>query len=354
MARAAHLFFKTAHGINGPVSAYRLQELVRRGMITVTTQVSPDGLKWLDAGRIRGLFTNTQAKGVVSRGENPIPIHGARPELKRIARAADGAVKRISRVFPVSVIAAVTLGLLACTPVFYFAARMVASRTSTVVLLFGAFLPAILLAAAAGQAAGNAILARMSGMTHADRRYLALHVPWSRAPGRWPGYFRNWIYGGDWLVDIQNEDIMPYVRVFVTGEVPASIDEEIGLWSQVLAYAPCRGRDGLETGHAVRELASVDRLPDWTREIAPGTSLPTLQKRLGRVGRDWAACLLQRARIRMPELAGADDRPEDALFEFHYLRLQNTREALLVIIRPRHGHHAPATVESSGFMEAAA
>ncbi len=335
MAQTAHLYLKTSQGVRGPFSAYRLHEMVRRGRISSQSEVSPDGVRWLSAGRIRGLFSPVTREEPVATREGVVPVPAVRPEVKRIAAAVDKAVRPVRRYFRWTVAAAGLGALVGSLLIFQLGTRFLAPEAASIVVFGLALLPAALVGAAFGQLAGNLLIRALTRISDPERRCLALHVPWSRAPGRWPTCLRNWIYGGDWLRTTERDILLPYVRAFVTGEAPRTIEEELALWSELLAQTANRNVNGLEVGHAVRDLASLERLPDWTREVDPGTTLPKLVQRLGQVGRDWAICLFRRAVNRMPELAEADKTMDQVLFEFHYCMLSREREALVVVLRPK-------------------
>lgn len=206
-------------------------------------------------------------------------------------------------------------------------------------LALGAIVPSALIAGAIAHLVGNALIRRLSGLSNMERRSLALHLPWNRTPAEWSNYYRRWIYCGDWLVDNFSGDLLPYVRAFVTGEVPQSIEEELALWNGFMQRS--RNSCEMEVGHSVRELACVDALPNWTRDITPGMNLPELEKMLGKAGRDWALSLLKRAatRKRIFSLVNTNGDLKEVLFEFHYSRLEDGREGLMVILRPHLPRH---------------
>lgn len=210
-------------------------------------------------------------------------------------------------------------------------------------------LPSALLSAALTHLSGNWFIYWLSGLTTTSRHCLALHLPWSRAPKEWPKFFRRWIYCGDWLIENFSGDLMPYVRAFVTGEKPRSINEELMIWNELMQRTNQRQNIEWEIGHSVRELAPVDNLPAWVREITPGMNLYEMERALGNVGHSWAVNLLKRAATRKKTFGSIDYDGDlhEAMFEFHYCQLSNNRDGLLVVIRPHH-HHDLSSFGDSG------
>lgn len=199
-----------------------------------------------------------------------------------------------------------------------------------------AILPSLLCGACAGHISGCLALATTTGLTGNQRRSLAMHLPARRVPAHWPGYLVNWLYGGDWLTERDEDVFMPYIRAFVTGDAPETPDDEMKLWAQLVRQAGSRKRC-LEIGQATRELAVLAGLPNWVRDLSPGTTLPQLRERLGdEATRKWSYKLLRHAIERMPELGDwIDPRDADtAHFELWATQLPGDREALLVAIRP--------------------
>lgn len=259
-------------------------------------------------------------------------INGLFVVMERARRGAE----RAQRIFP-----SVTFGIFCATSLLMallilLCGSVLLTAFSPVLLAAVAVLPSVLIAGAAAHLAGNILLRRCSGLNGLERRSLALHLPWNRTPAEWPTYYRRWIYCGDWLVENFSGDLLPYVRAFVTGEVPQNIEEELALWNGLMQCS--RNRCDMEVGHSVRELACVDALPSWTREITPGMNLPELQKVLGKVGRDWAVSLLKRAatRKRVFSAVNLNGSLNEVKFEFHYSQLDNGREGLMVILRPHY------------------
>jgi len=196
-------------------------------------------------------------------------------------------------------------------------------------------IPALLFAPATGQVAGSMALRYITGLTSWQRRALAIHLPWYRAPRHWPLYLRNWLYSGDWLENCHENSESIYVRAFVTGQQPPDLQEELILWEHLLM--PHVNGKRLEVRMAVWEMRWLEKLPEWTQNLIAGESLSDLERRLGAAATKWALSLLHRAASRIPEFIPADfsGDPHRAAFEFSYAVLPGGREGLLIIIRHR-------------------
>lgn len=258
-------------------------------------------------------------------------------EIKRILKRTHRAARRLSwGFFPalglvfLGSAAGLTLGAALALGHFF-------PQTHSAMRIMLAILPALLLAATLAHTAGTLAIRLISGLNHHARHCLALHLPWNRAPKEWPRYFRRWIYCGDWLIENLSGDLTPYIRAFVTGGEIHGVHAEIDIWNELM-QATARGQQDItwETGHSVRELAKVDELPVWVRDITPGMNLSEMEKTLGNVGHAWAVNLLKRAAMRKKSFGNIDFNGDlhEALFEFHYCRLESGREGLLVVIRP--------------------
>lgn len=294
------------------------------------------------AGILGGLFKKkvSDCPTPASHGEH---VHGINGLFIIMERARVGAERTI-RFFPIATAVIFCLSSLCIAFLIIAFGHLLLHDCPPLFLGLTALLPSVLLAGAIAHLAGNYLLRRFCGLDNLERRSLALHLPWNRTPSEWPAYFRRWIYCGDWLVENFSGDLLPYVRAFVTGDVPKNIEEELALWSSFMQSS--RRSQEIEVGHSVRELACVDALPSWTREITPGMNLPDLEKALGNTGHEWAVSLLKRAatRKRIFGLVDITGDLHEAIFEFHYSRLSNDREGLMVVIRP----HLPRNVR---FME---
>lgn len=275
----------------------------------------------------------TGAAGAAQPARDDGHIHGI-SGLFLIMERAKKAAPRVARAFPV-----VTMATFAIVSVIVAAGIILGisaafPQTPAIFQVLISLLPSALLAAGVAHLSGNFVIYHLSGLNRTERRSLALHLPWNRTPVDWPVYYRRWVYCGDWLVNDLSGDLLPYVRAFVTGGMPASIEEELRIWSCFMQDS--RRHLDFEIGHSVRELACVENLPGWTREITPGMNLPELEKALGRVGHEWAVSLLRRAATRKRVFSRVDFAGDlsEALFEFHYSKFEDGREGLMVIIRP--------------------
>jgi hypothetical protein len=336
MFRIVELYLRTEHGVEGPFSRMRLQRMAEEGIIGPDVRVSADRRTWWRASEVQGLLPSPGTPAAPKKPDY-VPSAVDRPELADLMKRVDGRLVTARRVFPVVVAASVVGGLLGT----YALAQGVLYRLGPAMpgwlALMTAFDPSALLALAAGHLAGQWCLRAACGLSEGERKCLALYIPHTRAPHHWPGAFRNWIYGGDWLSDSRTEELFTYTRAFLVGSAPESIEEELEIWTQLYSGVGGGLRGGVEAGHAVRELACLEKLPSWARHLEPGTTLPDLLQRLGRAGRSWAEGLLRRAAVKHPAFRaeeGGACRLAEARFEFHYCLLRNGREALVVMIRP--------------------
>jgi hypothetical protein len=201
-----------------------------------------------------------------------------------------------------------------------------------------ALLPCVLGGAAISHMAGNTLLRILTGINDKERRCLALHLPWRSTPAEWPRYLRKWMYTGDWLVENFGSDLLPYVRAFITGSAPENLESELDLWAELMSgtRTGSAGHD-FEVGHSVREMACVQRLPSWAKDVMPGMTLRDLELQLGKAGREWATSLIRRAARRKKIFQHIDLQGDlhEVSFEFHFCEMDAGREGLLVIIRPR-------------------
>ncbi len=326
-------YLKTERGVLGPLAAEKIVEMLASRIITAQTPVSQDGLHWQKAESFNP--APTPENNPDSAPEKALPVQPARPELRGIVSLLERSLRSLHLVFPLCSLAG---GLAATIATFALAdgLNQLLGLELPAWLALGIICPPLLLAAlGGGHLTGNLVLRLWTRLGPAERVCLALHLPWNRVPAHWPQYLVNWLYTGDWLKRQERDEMLPYMRAFVTGGAPATIEEELRIWSELTRRGSFRGE--FEIGQSVRELACMDRLPGWTREIENGADLPTLTGRLGPVANEWSASLLRRAAQRLPNLFAGD--AETALnlvdFEFQYCRLPENRECMLVIIRPR-------------------
>lgn len=324
----------------GRVSLAHVMEWMRSGQVTETAEVSLDSTRWMPISQLM-----QQSAARAESGQSGETADPTRPELRRILRRIQGCVRTLPRLFG-GVVGAVFCG--AGTAAFTLTMWLVSMfHESLLVMVAVAAVPGLLIGMALGHVAGNITLRRYTGLTKLERRCLALHLPWCRTPKYWPEYLRRWIYNGDWLIDAQSYQLLPYVRAFITGKTPQTIEEELQIWNELMARTRKSASPELEVGQSIRELACVAKLPEWTREIDPGMSLDQLQKTLGKVGHDWAVSLLRRAGTRMPDLQELDPEKdlENVTFEFHHCQMSDERSGLLVILRPHDPKKTPDTRE---------
>ncbi len=336
MVPTVELYLQTGDGIEGPFSRMRLKRMAEEGIIGPDVRVSADRRTWWRASEVQGLLPDSRGKPVREKPDY-IPAAVDRPELADLLKRIDHRIPSAENVFPVAVGGSVLSVLLVGFALLQEGLVRLAPMTPAWILLPTALIPAALLAVAMGHLAGQWSLRGVSGLSEGERKCLALYIPHARAPEHWPRAFRNWIYGGDWLSGPGAESVFTYTRVFLVGDAPGSIEEELEIWTQIYSGVGGGLRGGVEAGHAVRELACLEKLPSWARHLEAGTTLPDLLNRLGRAGREWAEGLLRRASVKHPafrnEARGACSLRE-ARFEFHYCLLRGGREALVVMIRP--------------------
>ncbi len=366
MSRVLHLYVKTDRGVRGPLSVRTLRQMVEAGLINAGSEVSLDGSKWIAARSLKGLLEASRRalpatpqkemsmrKGAARRNES---ISATIPELRRILSQVQRAVKVMPYAFTLSIWASFALTAVGSAVGLFMLGQMLAPAAAAALIVIAVLIPALLVAAAVAHGAGNFALRLMTGLSAPERRCLALHLPWSRTPGYWPRYLRKWIYCGDWLVDRFSHDLLPYVRAFVTGDAPATIEEELETWVELMNSTRASCAHEIEVGKSVRELACVEKLPAWTEDVEPGTSLPDLEEKLGDIGHDWAVNLLKRAATRMQIFAQIDTDGDlhEASFEFHYCEMSGDRKGLLVILRPKFDHPSRVMVDDTRSDEIAA
>lgn len=333
MPAVSQLYVRSEENVRGPLRISEIRSLIEKGGLRGGFEVSVDGKRWLDARKVRGLLP---------REENPRhaapAVHTPHPRSEILHLL--GRIHRLSASLAITFYSFLALALLLSTSfVFWGFYRLVlayAGGTSPLIAGFTVVAPACFLGAAFAHAAGNLFLRTRLGISESERQYLALYLPWNRVPEIWPSCLRRWLYSGDWLLEPEPSPQAPYIRAFVTGKHAASIQEEIALWTEL-----CRGIDASAVPSArkasIRELAYVERLPQWIRDLDSGSTLKEIESRLGPPGRTWIANLVKRAALRSPFFAGIDPEKNlrDLEMEFHYRKLSEEREGLLVILRPR-------------------
>jgi hypothetical protein len=346
MSKTAQLYIRHNDAILGPFGVRQLRAMAQKGDIGMETRVSPDGKKWLLATKVRGLFAGAVSDQHAAP-EAIIPIPAARPEMRRILELVEGKRYGLALLFN-GMVGITTLSVMFTTFVALYALLSFAIPSMhSVLVACMVWLPSLLFSAVCGHAAGNIFMKRYMGLEPSERRCLALHLPRSQAPGNWPAFLLNWIYCGDWLVENCDDELLPYVRAFITGNTPVSIDEELAIWYELMAELPIHVSRGMEVGFSVMELACLPKLPEWARTVSPGSSLADIESRLGVAARKWAQCLVRRAITKLPrmnEICQAS-RLSEISFDFHYTSLGEGREGLMVVIRPRllgeHKHGLP-------------
>lgn len=339
MVRASQLYLKTKTGVTGPYGATELQTMMREGLISATSAVSLDGLKWVLAGKIRGLFQSPRPHTTVAKipPKQVLTVAETGPDLRRAIENVERSLQILRWGFKGALAAVIGSLLFGIFFIFRYTLLSVFPTAPYFILAGIAYLPAALCAAGGGHFAGNCLLRRVTHLSMLERRYLALRLPLNRCPNRWPIILRNWIYGGDWLTAPFRDERKVYVRAFVTGTAPTNIADEQRLWSELIGVSRGLSEESMEIGRSVMEMVFLEKLPEWTRDIQPGATLEELKKHLGLVGRQWAVSLLRRAILRMPGLAPVDVNGQlhEIYTELYYCPMSEGREGLLVIIQPR-------------------
>jgi hypothetical protein len=345
MADTIALYLKSEQNVTGPISLGRIRQMAQEGEINSQTSLSLDGNTWRLASQIQGILAGPAVPAQPASGRKRLASTPSLQRLRDLLFRVQKSLRWLPLAFHVAVSSAVLFSLFASFIATYRALAWEFPDTTHLMLAAVSFIPAILLAAAAGQLAGNFALCGLTGLQEDDRRCLSIHMPWSRAPQHWPAYLRNWLYNRDWLQEEQDDSSAPYIRAFVTGASAPDLAEELALWQDLLQPAQRSGRR-LEVGRSVWEMSWMETLPAWTRELESATTLPELERRLGAAARKWALCLLHRAASRLPEFVPADfgQDLDRAAFEFFYAPLRNGREGLLVILHPRLASAAAAPV----------
>ena len=196
-------------------------------------------------------------------------------------------------------------------------------------------LPGLLAGAAAGQMAGNLFLRLWFRLDDATRRGFATRLSLGRCPVEWPPYLKRWLFTGDWMGSPSYDLRLPYVRIYIEGEAPASCREEDALWREI--HGNISGDSLWEAGTNIREISYPRELPTWARQVENGDGFADLQDRIGAAeASEWVMHIWRRACRQWPALA-ASDYPEQArkeCFEMHAVQLSGGRDALVVVLRP--------------------
>ncbi|MCC8181263.1 MAG: hypothetical protein LIP23_10205 [Planctomycetes bacterium] len=234
-----------------------------------------------------------------------------------------------------TVVASTFVGLFSALAVLGMAIQLAFPAISIYLLAGVATPPAFLVGAAAGQAGGNLYLKLWSGLDDASRRGFATRLTLARTPAEWPDTVCRWLFTGDWMSSPVFDSRLPYVRIFIMGESPATCKEEDELWREI--HATISGDSLFEAGANHREISYPRELPGWAKQVDKGDGIEQLKKRLGdRVATEWVEHMWKRAYRQWPALA-AKNFPADArreCFELHSLMLQSGRDALVVVMRP--------------------
>ncbi|MCD8351533.1 MAG: hypothetical protein LUC93_13075 [Planctomycetaceae bacterium] len=196
-------------------------------------------------------------------------------------------------------------------------------------------LPSLLCGAAAGQAGGNLFLRFRFRLDDATRRGFATRLSLGRCPPDWPIALKRWLFTGDWLGSPAYDLRLPYARIYIAGDAPASCRDEDALWREI--HGEISGDSLWEAGTNIREISYPSVLPAWSRLIEKGDGFADLQKRIGpEEASAWVLHLWRRACRQWPVL-GDGDFPATArreCFEMHFLSLSGGRDALVVVLRP--------------------
>lgn len=201
-------------------------------------------------------------------------------------------------------------------------------------------LPGLLVGAAAGQISGNLFLRVWNRLGSSTRRGFAMRLTLGRCPLNWSVFLKRWLFTGDWLGHPAYDLRLPYLRIYIKGDVPVSCREEEILWREI--HANISGDPDWEAGANIREVSYPSELPAWSKDVTNGESYADLQRRIGRrAASEWVQHLWRRACRQWPAL-GVNDYPERArreCFEMYSLTLSGAREALVVVLRPVHFVH---------------
>ncbi len=233
--------------------------------------------------------------------------HGAEPQDWQTIydRLNDRAAKFSSVLFGGSVMGSTFFGLFAALGVLAYTARYLFPDMSVHSLACLVCPPAFLVGAATGQKGGNIFMRLWFGLSDEPRRCFAPRRTLGRAPEGWPATLRRWLFTGDWRTPPHFDARLPYVRIFVMGDSPATCRDEDELWREI--HGEISGDTLWEAGANHREISYPRHLPSWAKGVGKGEGLDEMKRRNG----DRRDC-----------------------FENHSLSLADGREALGVVLRP--------------------
>lgn len=264
-------------------------------------------------------------------------VQGAEPEDWRLIydRLNDSSHKLASLLVKGAAATGTLLGLFAVSGLLTLSLLQFAPDISAHFLAGIVILPGLLTGVAAGQTAGNVFMRIWYRLDDSTRRGFATRLGLGRVPAKWHPALRRWLFTGDWLGTPAFDLRLPYVRIFILGNAPATCREEDGIWREI--HGQISGDSLWEAGTNVREISYPQQLPSWARDVGKGDGYSDLQRRIGNdAASDWVMHLWRRAVRQWPAL-GVNDYPERArreCFEMHSIPLADHREALVVVLRP--------------------
>jgi hypothetical protein len=344
------LYIRTRVGAVGPYTLDALRRMVRAGILPAEGAVSTDKVHWRRADTLGGLFPD-QARPAAPRAEQVRQprerTEGLQtgPRLRELIDRLCG--HRVARwLFSTPVL----LAVLCLVPAAIFAGGahalglQEAFTWKRLWILLALGLPSVLAALAMLVVGGNALIRLVLGLSEAERRFLALHLPASAAEKlRWGRFLLNWLYRGDWLFRPVCESPPAYIHLFRDGEPLADIEEEVGLWRRLAAQLPYGMRPLCEPGHALRQVQQVQKLPSWTAALEDLTDGYALAGLLDQNYSQWAEGFIARARRRLGLRSTA---PVDFLLA--HLDDAAGRRLLAVCVYPRRHEPALQTESPSG------
>ncbi len=272
MELTQHLYLKVGSDIRGPVPVNVLQNMCRKRELDGSAMFSVDGNKWLSISKLFTAKSIQQSKGKKGgggtrqsepRGDSPrvAPVAGKLSEIPELLKRTDRAAQILNSNFViitylVFAVSSIALSMSAC-----LALRWIIPSFSPYLHIGMAVIPAILGAGVLAHSFGNVYIGFLTKLSAKERYSLAIHLPWENSSADWPLSLKKWLYCSDWLVENNSGELMPYVRVFVTGKAPETITEEVELWQNILQGNKKIADNNI--GHSVRELACLERLPAW-------------------------------------------------------------------------------------------
>ena len=342
MELTQHLYLKIGSKVRGPVSANVLYRMFKNKEIDSSAMFSFDGNKWASVTKLFSAKTRNKSTEKSENYQNNSDkidknfkveaAAAANTQLPELTKKLDAAAGKLEKTFSIFTYLVFAGGSIIFSMLLSLGLRLMLPEFSPLLHIAVAVVPAILLAAVGAHTFGNYYMSFLTGLSLKEKYSLALHIPWESAPQSWSLPLKKWLYCNDWLVDNNSGNLLPYVRVFVTGKAPVNVEEEVDLWQNIMQGSRKKFEEAV--GHSVRELACLQHLPMWTSEITPGMNLHELEKSLGMAGRKWAVSLLKRAALRKESLkdAAQNGNLDDVIFEFYCSKLRDGRECLMVII----------------------